>query len=120
MREVTYETVNAPEAVQEAVDKAIRNVRQYVPEGEGRAPLTRDSEPDESYIDYGRSVWVGVLMGAVIGGVQGVALLAYVGSPKLTHWGGAFSIPFWSACGWALFGMIVGSGGIFSEFGRKK
>jgi len=59
-----------------------------------------------------RSIKAGVLWGSFIGWMIGLAMLIYV--PALIHSAGAFSIPGFSAFGWALFGLIVGSGGLLA------
>jgi hypothetical protein len=75
-----------------------------------------DAPPDPN---YSRSVGVGVALGLVVGTLAGVAMLLYVDSVKLNHWPGVTSLVVSSAFGWALFGMIVGSGGIFSNLWRR-
>src|SRR5439155_18263447 len=55
----------------------------------------------------------GVIGGAIVGAVIGVALLLYL--PSLhTPWGEA-SLVAWESFGWALFGMIVGSSGLLAK-----
>jgi hypothetical protein len=60
-----------------------------------------------------RSIKAGVLWGSFIGWMIGLAMLIYV--PALIHSAGAFSIPAFTAFGWALFGLIVGSGGLLAR-----
>jgi hypothetical protein len=60
-----------------------------------------------------RSVKAGVVWGSVIGWMVGLGMLIYV--PALIHSAGALSIPAFTAFGWALFGMIVGSGGLLAR-----
>jgi hypothetical protein len=60
-----------------------------------------------------RSIKAGVLGGALVGWLIGLGTLLYV--PELMRSMGALSIPAFTAFGWALFGMIVGSGGLFAR-----
>jgi hypothetical protein len=60
-----------------------------------------------------RSLKAGVLWGSFIGWMIGLGMLLYV--PALIHSAGAFSIPAFMALGWALFGLIVGSGGLLAR-----
>jgi len=60
-----------------------------------------------------RSIKAGVLWGSLIGWVVGLGMLLYV--PALIHSAGALSIPAFTAFGWALFGLIVGSGGLLAR-----
>ena len=69
--------------------------------------------------DYIYSTKLGCLMGFVIGWAIGIALILYLDSPAMTHWGGMPSIPFWFAVGWMLDGFIVGGTGLFAHVGVK-
>jgi formate/nitrite transporter FocA (FNT family) len=71
-------------------------------------------DPNQSH-----SIGVGIILGIIVGGILGVAMLLYVDSTRLNHWPGMASLIVSSAFGWALFGMIVGSGGVFSGIWRK-
>jgi hypothetical protein len=62
-----------------------------------------------------RSIRTGVLWGSFIGWTIGLALLVYV--PVLMDSAGALSLPAFTALGWALFGSIVGSGGLLATPG---
>jgi hypothetical protein len=85
---------------------------------EQRAAAPReDNTPLEP--NYGRSVVVGVVLGLITGSILGIAMLWYIGSPQLYLWPRAASWIALSAFGWALSGMIVGSGGIFSDAGGR-
>jgi hypothetical protein len=55
----------------------------------------------------------GVIGGAVVGALIGVGMVLYMGSAH-NPWGEA-SLVAWEAFGWALFGMIVGSGGLLGK-----
>jgi hypothetical protein len=70
--------------------------------------------------DYLHSVKVGSLLGFFAGWVIGVALLLYVDSKELNQWPLVASIPLWNALGWAIYGFIVGGGGLFAHVGRKE
>lgn len=65
--------------------------------------------------DYDYSMKMGVFLGTIVGGVIGAAMIWYVDSPALNAWPLAASIPIFNALGWALFGMIVGSGGLLAR-----
>jgi hypothetical protein len=67
--------------------------------------------------DYKHSTKMGIALGFIAGLLIGVAMLAYIDSEKLNNnWPVAASIPFWSAFGGALYGMIVGGSGALSNF----
>jgi len=55
----------------------------------------------------------GVIGGAIVGAIIGLAMVLYVGSFN-TFWG-ELSLVVWESFGWALFGMIVGSSGLLAE-----
>ena len=57
----------------------------------------------------------GIYVGAVIGFCIGISMLIDTGSPALNRWWGVIAIPLAQAFGWALFGMIAGSGGLFAR-----
>lgn len=65
--------------------------------------------------DYNYSTKVGAFLGAIAGGVIGAAMIWYIDSPALNAWALVASIPILNALGWALFGMIVGSGGLLAN-----
>jgi hypothetical protein len=69
--------------------------------------------------DYAHSVKIGSVLGFLIGWAIGVALVVYLDSPALYQWAGVLSIPLSMGSGWALYGFIVGGGGIFAHLGRK-
>src|SRR5947209_5567295 len=54
----------------------------------------------------------GVIGGAAVGALLGLAMAIYMGGVQ-NAWQ-ILSLVFWESLGWALFGMIVGSGGLFS------
>ena len=62
-----------------------------------------------------RSIFTSIAAGAVIGWVIGMAQLIYIGSWPLFYWAFMPLIPIYSAVGGALFGMIMGGGGLFAE-----
>jgi formate/nitrite transporter FocA (FNT family) len=78
---------------------------------EGNKP---SADPDCAY-----SIAVGVILGIVVGALFGFAMLVYCDSAMLNRWSGVSSLIISSSFGWALFGMIVGSGGIFSSLGTR-
>ena len=55
----------------------------------------------------------GVIGGVVVGALIGIGMVLYMGSAH-NPWGEA-SLVAWEAFGWALFGMIVGSGGLLAK-----
>jgi hypothetical protein len=55
------------------------------------------------------------LVGAIIGWAVGVAQLIYIGSWDLIYWAWMPLIPIYSGVGGALYGMIFGGGGMFTE-----
>ena len=69
--------------------------------------------------DYLHSVKIGSLFGFFVGWLIGVALLLYLDSKELNNWPGVPSIPLWNGIGWAIYGFIIGGGGIFAHVGRK-
>ena len=69
--------------------------------------------------DYLYSVKIGSLFGFFVGWLIGVALLLYLDSKELNNWPGVPSIPLWNGIGWAIYGFIIGGGGIFAHVGRK-
>jgi hypothetical protein len=69
--------------------------------------------------DYAYSIRIGSLIGFLIGWAIGLALILYLDSQAFYQWGGLVSIPLSQGFGWALFGVIAGSGGIFAHLGRK-
>ena len=56
-----------------------------------------------------------MLVGAILGWAIGMGQLIVIGSWDLLAWGFMPLIPFYSAFGWALFGMIVGGSGLVSK-----
>lgn len=52
------------------------------------------------------------MAGLIIGGAVGMAQLIYIGSWQLFYWGFMPLIPIYSALGGALYGMILGGGGL--------
>jgi len=69
--------------------------------------------------DYLHSVKIGSLFGFFVGWLIGVALLLYLDSKELNNWPGVPSIPLWNGIGWAIYGFIIGGGGIFAHVGKK-
>jgi len=57
----------------------------------------------------------GVAWGAVIGWHIGMALVLYSNSPTFTEWFGAIALPISCAAGWAMYGAIAGSTGLFAR-----
>ena len=55
------------------------------------------------------------LVGGIIGWVIGMAQVLFLGSGQLLYWELMPLIPFGSAWGWAMLGMIVGGSGLFSK-----
>jgi hypothetical protein len=62
-----------------------------------------------------QSVLRGVYIGAILGLIIGIAILIYTNSPMLNRWWGVPVIPLSQSLGWALFGMIAGSGGLLAR-----
>ena len=62
-----------------------------------------------------RSIILSMLVGAILGWAIGVGQLLIMGSWDLFMWAWMPLIPFYSALGWALFGMIMGGSGVFSH-----
>jgi hypothetical protein len=62
-----------------------------------------------------RSIIISSLVGAIIGWVVGVAQVIYIGSWPLVYWSFMPLLPIYSMVGGALYGMIFGGGGIFTE-----
>jgi hypothetical protein len=62
-----------------------------------------------------RSILTCSLVGAIIGWAVGVAQLIYIGSWDLIYWDWMPLIPIYSGVGGALYGMIFGGGGMFTE-----
>ncbi len=56
-----------------------------------------------------------MLAGSILGWAIGVGQLITIGSWDLFYWAWMPLIPFYSALGWALFGMIMGGSGVFSN-----
>jgi hypothetical protein len=70
--------------------------------------------------DYTHSIKVGVVMGFAVGVLLGLAMIVYINSPQLySRWPEILSIPILNGLGWALFGMIVGGGGLLAHIGRR-
>jgi hypothetical protein len=69
--------------------------------------------------EYTYSTEIGTAIGFIVGWAIGVALIIYLDSQALKQWSLVPSIPIWQAIGWGLFGMIVGSGGIFADLRFK-
>jgi hypothetical protein len=65
--------------------------------------------------EYSYSTKIGAAIGFIIGWALGVAMVLYIDSPALNQWSLVPSIPIWNAIGWALHGMIVGSGGLLAD-----
>ena len=65
------------------------------------------------------SIKIGALFGFVAGAAIGVALLLYLDAEPLNRWPGVVSIPLLNGLGWALYGVIAGCGGLFSNVLRK-
>jgi len=59
------------------------------------------------------SIKRGVVGGAGVGALIGIAMILYMGSAH-NPWGEA-SLVMWDAFGWALFGMIIGSSGLLAK-----
>jgi hypothetical protein len=57
----------------------------------------------------------GVGWGAVTGWLIGMGLVFYSNSPSFAHWFGAVALPISCATGWAMYGAIAGSTGLFSR-----
>jgi len=55
------------------------------------------------------------LIGGIIGWVIGMVQVLFLGSAQLLYWELMPLIPFGSAWGWAMLGMIVGGSGLFSK-----
>ena len=55
----------------------------------------------------------GLIAGAAVGALIGLAMIAYMGSAH-NPWGEA-SLVMWESFGWTLFGMIVGSSGLLAK-----
>ena len=55
------------------------------------------------------------LIGGIFGWVIGMAQVLFLGSGQLLYWELMPLIPFGSAWGWAMLGMIVGGSGLFSK-----
>lgn len=70
--------------------------------------------------DYRHSVIIGSLLGFFVGWAVGVALLLYLGSKELNSWPLVWSVPLWYGLGWATYGMVIGGGGAFARWGRKR
>lgn len=56
-----------------------------------------------------------VAIGAIIGWILGVAQLIIMNSWEMFYWVGMPMMPIYSAGGWALYGMIIGGGGLFTK-----
>jgi hypothetical protein len=69
--------------------------------------------------DYAHSVKIGSVVGFLVGWAIGAALILYLDNAALYQWAGLPHIPLWMGIGWALYGFIVGGGGIFANVGRK-
>lgn len=71
--------------------------------------------------DYAHSIKIGVVIGFAVGVILGLAMIVYIDSPKLySLWPDILSIPLLNGLGWALFGMIVGCGGLLAHVGRRE
>ncbi len=66
-----------------------------------------------------RCIVTSTVAGAIIGWVIGMAQLIYIGSWPLFYWAFMPLIPIYSALGGALYGMIMGGGGLFAESKRS-
>ncbi len=62
-----------------------------------------------------RSIILSMLVGSIFGWAIGVGQLLIIGSWDLFMWAWMPLIPFYSALGWALFGMIMSGSGVFSH-----
>jgi hypothetical protein len=69
--------------------------------------------------DYAHSMKIGSVIGFLVGWAIGVALIFYIDNEVLYQEAGIAHIPLWNGIGWALYGFIVGGGGIFANLGRK-
>ena len=65
--------------------------------------------------DYTLSTKRGVGLGAIAGLLIGILQLLYIDSPALMTWPRILTLVFWQSFGWAIFGMIVGCGGLFAS-----
>jgi hypothetical protein len=62
-----------------------------------------------------RSIITSSLVGAIVGWVVGIAQVIYIGSWPLAYWAWMPLLPLYSMLGGALYGMILGGGGMFTE-----
>ncbi len=73
------------------------------------------SELERAEADRTYCTKLSTVVGGLVGWVIGATQLYVIGSWDFFYWTYMPLIPFYTALGWALFGMIIGGSGLFSK-----